>query len=121
MSKLFFFCALLFPLCVLAEAPADSGVEGTISISPVLGGPTRQGAPDSRPLPDTEFLVKQGEQVAASFRTDAAGRFRVSLREGSYTVARKSTSAMGSYGPFEVAVTKGKMTSVHWTCDSGIR
>lgn len=114
---------LTFPLFALAQsspAPA-SGVEGVILISPVMGGPTREGAPDAKPLPATEFVVQQGDRVVTSFRTDEKGHFKVSLGAGHYSVVRKEKSAVGSYGPFEVEVSEGKMKSVQWRCDSGMR
>lgn len=122
MNQLIFLALLAFPALALAQQPAASaGLEGTILISPVMGGPTRQGASDSKPLPQTEFVVKQGDEVVASFRTDAQGRFRISLGAGHYSVVKKEKGAMGSFGPFEVEVTAGKMKTVQWQCDSGIR
>ena len=99
-----------------------TGIEGTIAISPVQGGPTRQGVPDSRPLSHTTFEVKQGDRVITSFQTDEHGHFRLTLGPGHYVISRKDwKSAIGSYGPFEVEVNQGNMTAVSWTCDTGIR
>jgi hypothetical protein len=99
-----------------------TGLEGTISLSPVQGGPTRQGSPDSRPAAHVAFEVKQGERVMTSFQTDDQGQFRISLKPGHYTISRKDwKAAIGSYGPFEVDVSQGKMTKVHWDCDTGLR
>jgi hypothetical protein len=106
-----------------APAPHDlTGIEGTITVSPVQGGPTRQGSSDSRPLANTTFEVKQEDRVIASFQTDQQGRFQQALEPGHYTISRKDwKSAVGSYGPFEVSVSRGKMTAVQWSCDTGIR
>lgn len=109
-------CAL--PSLALAQ---PSGITGSITISPVMGGPTRQGAPDAKPLPHAEFVVQQSGKTVATFETDAEGRFQVSLSPGHYTVTKKDAGRMGSYGPFEVEVTAGKMKTVAWKCDSGIR
>ncbi len=103
------------------SSAAGSGIEGSILISPVMGGPTRQGAVDAKPLPDTEFVVTQGDRVVTSFRTDQEGHFKVSLGSGHYRVVRKEKSALGSYGPFAVDVSEGKMKTVQWKCDSGMR
>lgn len=112
----------LFALLAAAALAGDkTGIEGTIVISPAHGGPTRQGAPDTRPLPETEFVVRQGEKEVATFRTDAHGHFRVSLGAGHYSIVKKERGAVGSFGPFEVDVAAGKMKSVQWECDSGIR
>ncbi len=99
-----------------------TGLEGTISLSPVQGGPTRQGSSDSKPATNMAFEVKQGGRVIGSFQTDDHGQFRVSLKPGYYTISRKDWKAsIGSYGPFEVDVSEGKMTKVHWDCDTGLR
>ncbi len=101
---------------------SGTGIEGLILISPIQGGPTRQGAPDSKPLPKTAFVVQQGARSVASFETDEQGRFRVLLPPGHYTISKKDgKSGVGSFGPFEVDVTAGQMKSVQWNCDSGIR
>ena len=100
----------------------DTGIEGTITISPVMGGPTRQGMPDSKPLANIAFEVKQGDRVITTFETDGEGHFRQALAPGQYSIVRKdSKSSIGYYGPFDVSVSPGKMTAVEWKCDTGIR
>lgn len=112
---------LIVPVLALAQSTVESGIEGSISLSPVTGGPTRLGATDAKPLPQTEFVVKQGERVVTTFQTDEQGRFRVSLGPGHYSVVKREKGAIGFFGPFEVDVADGKMKSVQWKCDSGIR
>lgn len=131
MNKILFISLTLlgfFPCLGLTQtqssSPADSstGIEGTVSIAPVQGGPTRQGGPDSNPLAKTDFEVKQAGRVIRSFQTDDRGEFRVELKPGHYVIARKDwKQAVGFYGPFEVEVTQGEMKKVEWKCDSGLR
>jgi hypothetical protein len=60
--------------------------------------------------------------VVTSFQTDANGEFKVKLPPGHYSITRQQkVAAVGSYGPFEVDVSSGKMATVHWECDSGLR
>jgi hypothetical protein len=107
---------------VTSTPDTATGIEGTISLSPVQGGPVRQGSPDSKPLANMAFEVKQGDRVITSFQTNDQGYFRVSLKSGHYTISRKDwKAAIGSYGPFEVDVSQGKMTEVRWNCDTGLR
>ncbi|MGI8891665.1 MAG: hypothetical protein ACR2G0_12900 [Chthoniobacterales bacterium] len=128
--KTFFFLLLSFGVMAgqfasggeTSPTQGSTGVEGVLKISPVRGGPTRQGESDSAPLPHMSFEVKQDGQSIQSFQTDDQGRFRVLLKPGHYTVVRKDwKSAVGSYGPFEVEVNPGKMSEVEWKCDSGMR
>ncbi len=104
------------------QPSSGTGIAGQILISPVQGGPTREGVSDSKPLSNTPFVVQQGARSVASFETDDQGRFRVLLQPGHYTISKKDgKSGVGSFGPFEVDVTAGQMKSVQWNCDSGIR
>lgn len=109
------------PTPTSTPAPA-SGIEGVITISPTHGGPIRVDEVSSRPLPSTTFVVRQGEQEVTSFTTDTEGRFRVALPPGKYQVmAGGESRRVGRFGPFEVEVSAGKMSSVQWACDSGMR
>jgi len=103
-------------------ADQTTGIEGTITAGPSHGGPVREGVPSTMPLANMTFDVKQGEKVITSFTTDGEGHFKVMLPPGQYTVVRSgSRTAVGRYGPFEVTVSAGKMSSVQWECDPGLR
>ena len=100
----------------------ESGIEGTITISPARAGPVREGEPTSMPLANVAFVVENNQGEVASFTTDEKGHFRVSLPQGHYKVSLKGRkSSIGRFGPFEVDVASGKLTNVQWECDSGIR
>jgi hypothetical protein len=118
--------SLAFPSSLgLAGTPsseAGSGIEGVILVSPWMPGPAREGMPESKPLANMTWTVQNERGEVASFTTDGEGRFRVSLPPGHYTVTRqKRASGVGHFGPFDVEVAPGKMTTVEWKCDSGIR
>lgn len=120
------FCLALCACVVAADtSPAPkpkTGIEGVITISPTHGGPIRQGEPDSKPLPATAFVVEKDGKEVASFETDGAGRFSVSLPPGKYQVlGRDQKHKFGGRGPFSVEVLADKMTTVRWDCDSGLR
>ncbi len=112
---------VLLAFAMTATAPADdTGIEGVISVSPARPGPQQEGAPDKAPVANTTFIVKQGEERVTSFTTDAKGRFRVTLPPGHYIVTRETAAAIGHWS-FEVEVATGKMATVDWTGDSGMR
>jgi hypothetical protein len=101
---------------------SETGIEGVILVSPIHGGPARQGVADSRPLANTVFVVKGDRGVAGSFTTDQHGKFQVSLPAGHYVVApRDPHGKIGSYGPFEVDLVPGQIQKVQWMCDTGMR
>lgn len=109
-------------ICSCLGSSPESGVEGVITISPTRPGPLRRGDPVSKPLPDTVFVVQDGEKRVATFTTDGEGRFRVLLKPGHYTVLREGPkSSAGFFGPFEIDILAGKVTKVEWQCDSGMR
>ena len=101
---------------------AETGIEGTITISPAQAGPVRDDSPDSRPLANATFAVENEKGEVAAFTTDSQGHFRTLVPPGHYTVSMKGRkSSIGRFGPFEVDVVTGKMSQVQWNCDSGIR
>ena len=103
-------------------SPGESGIEGVITISPVQPGPTRDDAASSMPLANATFAVEKNNGEVSSFITDDRGRFRVSLPPGHYKISLKGRkTTIGRFGPFEADVAPGKMASVQWECDSGIR
>jgi hypothetical protein len=100
----------------------ESGIEGVITISPASPGPIRADALGSVPLANATFVVEKNNGEVTSFITDDQGRFRVSLPLGHYKISLKGRkTTIGRFGPFEADVAPGKMTSVQWECDSGIR
>jgi hypothetical protein len=101
---------------------AGTGLEGVITVSPIHGGPIKEGEESSGPLVKKAFVVKQDERVVGEFETDEKGRFRIVLPAGRYTVEGKNPKhRFEHYGPMNVAVEAGKMTSVKWDFDTGLR
>ena len=105
------------------QAESPTGIEGVITIAPIHPGPIKKDMPSSGPFANGTFVVQNQAGIAiASFTTDAEGRFRVSVPAGHYTVSRKDgKSGPGYFGPFNIDVTAGKMATVEWRCDSGMR
>jgi hypothetical protein len=127
MNKLYFLLRAsiafsLFSCLALAEPERETGLEGVITISPINAGPEKLGVPNSRPYANIDFVVKNGDNTVASFKTDDQGRFRVRLAPGHYTVSMKDGKrGIGRHGPFDVDVVAGQIKQVQWTCDSGMR
>jgi hypothetical protein len=108
--------------CGQTPSEAETAIEGIITIGPTQAGPVRDDSPASRPLANVTFAVENGKGEVASFTTDGQGHFRISVPPGHYKVSMKGRkSSIGRFGPFEVDVAPGKLTNVHWECDSGIR
>ena len=114
----------LLATAVVAQsvAPGASGIEGTIAVSPIHGGPIREGEEASvAHVANATFVVKAGDNIVKTFRTDGEGRFEVSLPPGHYVIAREGAPPHVGCWWFEADVTAGQMTKVKWTADSGMR
>jgi hypothetical protein len=119
------FRLIVMAVCASAEqtpSGGESGIEGIITISPARPGPIRADAPGSVPLANATFVVENNNAEVASFTTEDNGHFRAALPPGHYKISLKGRkSSIGRFGPFEVDVSAGKITTVQWECDSGIR
>ena len=117
---------MLLALCSVTAAaetppPAPSGIEGTIVVSPIRGGPIRKGEESSvAPVRNTQFVIKAGDATVAKFTTDGEGRFQVALPPGHYVIVKEGGSPIGRW-QFEADVVAGQITKVNWTADSGMR
>jgi hypothetical protein len=122
MIRILLCCSFLAAMDSLAQPKMTTGFEGEIRIGPARPGPAKLGVPNTQPLVNTVFIVKQEEKIVTSFQTDNEGRFRVSLPPGNYQVFKKDWKGrFGSYGPFEVKVTAGEIKKVQWECDNGMQ
>ena len=114
----------LFPMAALAEtpAPATSGIEGMIVVSPSRPGPIRKDdGPSVAPVGNAQFVVKAGDATVKTFTTDGEGRFQIALPPGHYVVVREGAAPRIGRWRFEADVVAGQMTKVNWTADSGMR
>ena len=107
--------------CARSSDTTGTGLEGTISISPIRPGPTREDQPDAAPLQSVTFAVVNENGVIAHFTTDDSGKFKVSLKPGHYTVSIEADTRIRHCGPFEVEIATSGVTTVQWRCDSGMR
>ena len=121
-------CLLTSVLSLPAQSPPDktlysvpTGIEGTISISPVRGGPVRPGAERSRRLANADFVATGETGAQVPFTTDNEGHFRVMLAPGRYQITPKERPRFRGCRMFEVDVAAGAITRVDWNCDSGMR
>lgn len=113
---------LLIPLtlasCASVTGPS-SGIRGTILAGPACPGPARVDSPcPDRPVSMTVEVVS-GAAVSATFTTDAAGTFSVSVAPGTYTL--RSKTGLPTLKSASVVVVAGTYTDVELHADTGIR
>jgi hypothetical protein len=113
----------LFAHPMNAETTAmPTGIEGTVTVSPIRGGPIRQGEPNSAPMRDTDFVVEAAAGKVATFKTDAQGKFKVGLPPGRYTIVIQKPMMKGrGCSLTDVEVTAAGFKKVQLACDSGMR
>jgi hypothetical protein len=110
--------ALVLAACGSAAAPT-SGIRGTILAGPACPGPARIESPcPDRPVSMTVEVVS-GATVVATFTSDAAGKFSVSIPPGSYTL--RSKNGLPALKSVTVVVVDGQFTDVELHADTGIR
>ncbi len=103
------------------QTPSETGVQGVVTISPTRPGPVRVDEAGSAPLANFPLGAANEKGTVASFTTDAQGRFRIALPPGHYTISPGRKIGIRGCGPFDVDVVAGKMTTVEWECDTGMR
>jgi hypothetical protein len=105
-----------------AAAPPGTGIEGTVMVGPVQGGPAKAGVPDSAPLANTSFVVETPAGEVATFKTDQHGHFRVELAPGKYTIKMQKPRMKGAgCGLSDIEVAAAGFKKVSLNCDTGIR
>jgi hypothetical protein len=122
-QSIFVLTFLLIAACSPFPAPADSGIEGHVTIGPMC--PVMQVG---NPCPDKPYqatltvLTSASRHKVIQFQTDANGYFRVALAPGEYILHPESPNGMMPYAadvPFRVDAHQ--FTAVNVAYDSGIR
>lgn len=97
-----------------------SGLRGVVTKSP-----TRPvclaGEPCSAPAARVTLAFLRQDRLAARATTDDRGRYRVLLRPGSYEVRGPRLGIGRGIRPAAARVTAGRVTTVNFSLDTGIR
>lgn len=106
-------------------APLKSGIQGTAMIGPIQPV-SRPGEVNARPLADAILTVQPagGGKERGRTKTNAQGRFRLSLPAGTYLVVPlpPNPASILPFGkPQTVAVAADKYVEITVDYDSGIR
>jgi hypothetical protein len=78
--------------------------------------------PCDEPAKHVTLLFSRGGDVVARVETDATGHYRLRLRAGRYDVRRPGTTSIDRrLEPNQVRVYAGRVTTVDFSIDTGIR
>ena len=115
--------AVILAGCGGAEPPADTGVEGVVTIGPMC--PVVQVG---QPCPDQPYaakltVVNPSGKVIARDAADADGRFRIPLETGDYRLQAeaKDGGPLPASAGYPFTVSQGSWTRLDVVMDSGIR
>lgn len=98
---------------------SDSGISGRAVISPAC---PVEPCTVAEPPYEGSFVVRKGDDVVATVKTDAKGRFEVRLVPGAYVLqSGAEAEALPLLKPVEVTVREHEFTNVTLAFDSGIR
>ena len=114
---------LLFLAACAPQIPANTGIQGQVTMGPmcpvVISG---QECPD-RPYQATMAILTRAGRDVKKFTTDANGKFTVLLAPGAYILhplpPQNSPMPFGRDEPFNVV--EGQFTQIKVVYDSGIR
>jgi hypothetical protein len=102
-----------------SSGSSDSGIRGHAVISPAC---PVEPCELVEPPYEGSFVVRKGDNVVATVKTDAAGRFQVRLAPGAYVLQSEAEAeALPLLKPVDVAVREHEFTNVTLAFDSGIR
>jgi hypothetical protein len=99
---------------------SETGISGQVTVRPVRPLATL-GTPDAAPYEATVQVSSSRGQPVATFRSDAAGNFRVSLPPGQYVLRPQSPGLYPRASEQTVVVGSNGFTKVVITYDSGMR
>ena len=110
---------LALAACGSAGGSGTSGLQGTVTRGPIT--PVCQvGRPCSAPAKGVVLVFRRsgGERRA---RTDSAGRYRIALTPGLWSVSLTRTGIGYRLTPVRVRVDAGRFRVVNLSIDTGIR
>jgi hypothetical protein len=108
-------------IAATADDPrSETGISGQVTIRPVRPHAIL-GMPNAAPYEATVQVLSSRGQPVATFRSDAAGNFRVSLPPGQYVLRPQSPGLYPRASEQTVAVSPDGFTHVVITYDSGMR
>lgn len=112
--------SLAFALPANCSGSVSSGLYGSVVITPAR--PVCQvGMPCTAPAKQTWLRFSARGRLVARARTDALGRYRLTLRPGTYAVAAEGQVGGRGLEPRGAVVRTDRYRRVDFTLDIGIR
>ena len=112
--------SLAFAVPANCGGNADSGLYGSVVVSPAQPV-CRVGVPCTAPAKNTWLTFSARGRSVVRARTDARGRYRVTLRPGTYVVGVGRRVIGRGLEPMRAVVRTGRYRRVDFTLDIGIR
>lgn len=102
---------------------AESGVSGTVTVSPARSGPQRVDEPSTKPFSGAEVQLRgTAGTIVARANADSNGKFRILAPAEQYELNIDTHRSLYPRCPGQsVQVADGQIAHVDVTCDSGMR
>jgi hypothetical protein len=105
-----------------AEAASATGIEGSVTVSPIHGGPSKMGEPDSAPVANATLVIETAAGTIKTITTDEKGYFKVELPPGRYRIRTEKIGMRGrACAMNDIDVTAGSFKQIKLDCDTGMR
>jgi hypothetical protein len=112
--------SLAFAVPANCGGNADSGLYGRVVIDPAQPV-CRIGVPCTAPAKHVVLKFAVPGRPIVRTKTDERGRYRVTLRPGTYIVAAENRAIGRGLEPRQAVVRTGRYRRVDFTLDTGIR
>ncbi len=109
-------------LAYAAQPASSSGVKGRITLSPVCGGPPREGEDCRAPFAQVEVrLLNEAGGVIGQTRTSSQGLFQIAAAAGRYRLQVMPLEKITRCPLVNLQISANTVASVDLDCDSGMR
>ena len=114
-----------FVSCIImasAASASQSGVAGTVTVSPSCPGPQRLDEECASALGGVQVrLADRNGRMVGVAQTSAKGEFEIAAPPGTYQLEVAIEGRLPRCPPTSVEITGGKKSAVRISCDSGMR
>jgi len=109
------------PLPIFTSMPADSGIEGNVTIGPVCPVVQLNDPCPDQPYQATLTVLTPDQHMVLQFQTDLNGHYRVDLAPGEYILHPESPNVMPHAADIPFVLRAHQFQRLDIVYDSGIR
>jgi hypothetical protein len=124
-SRLTCLIVLLGLMAACGSQQPGAGSRASLVVGTVVAGPVspvaRPGEPATRPVSRATVEARRGSDIVVVARTDASGRYELTLEPGSYDILAKADRYFSKEPGKTITISSGETITVNFVLDTGIR